>query len=320
MNLKTKDVVIIGAGPAGMTAAVYANSGGLSVTLLESGMYGGQVAVSSVIDNYPGVGKVGGYELADMMFRRVEECGIEPVCDTARRIEATGGIFKVSGETSEYFGRCVIIANGVKRREAGFEGERTYTGRGVSYCAVCDGSFYREADVCVIGGGNSALEEALYLSGICRKVYLVHRREAFRAEERYIRELETKHNVEKITSHIPVKVSGDTGVRSLEIKDTASGKARVLDVSGVFVSVGLVPDNVRFLDVLKLTEDGYIISDEDCKTSTSGVFVCGDTRDRKLRQITTAVSDGAIAATRAAEYVRVLEEKRKDVAFAEGSL
>lgn len=315
-----KDVAIIGAGPAGMTAAIYAHFAGLGVALIEKSVYGGQMAVSSVIENYPGVGRVSGYELSEKMHSQVSECGIEITYDTVRSIEVWGDFFVLYGDRDEYRSRSVIVANGVTRREAGFVGERDYIGRGVSYCAVCDGAFFRGGDVCVIGGGNSALEEALYLSGICRKVYLVHRREAFRAEERYIRELETKHNVEKITSHIPVKVSGDTGVRSLEIKDTASGKARVLDVSGVFVSVGLVPDNVRFLDVLKLTEDGYIISDEDCKTSTSGVFVCGDTRDRKLRQITTAVSDGAIAATRAAEYVRVLEEKRKDVAFAEGSL
>ena len=200
MNLKTNDVVIIGAGPAGMTAAMYANSGGLSVTLLERGMYGGQMTVSSVIDNYPGVGKVNGYELSEMMFRRVEESGIVPVYDSARSIEAAGNVFKVTGETSEYFGRCVIIANGVKRREAGFEGERTYTGKGVSYCAVCDGMFYREADVCVIGGGNSALEEALYLSGICKTVYLVHRRESFRGEKKYVDAVKKRDNIVKPAS------------------------------------------------------------------------------------------------------------------------
>ena len=304
MNLKTKDVVIIGAGPAGMTAAVYANSGGLSVTLLESGMYGGQVTVSSVIDNYPGVGKVGGYELADMMFRRVEECGIEPVYDTARRIEATGGIFKVAGDAAEYFGRCIIIANGVKRREAGFEGERTYMGRGVSYCAVCDGSFYREADVCVIGGGNSALEEALYLSGICRTVYLVHRRESFRGEKKYVDAVKKRDNIVKLTSHRPIRVWGDGKVEGIELRDDVKDAPVKLNVKGVFVAVGLVPDNVGFAEAVTLTEDGYVLAGEDCKTTAPGIFVCGDSRRKTVRQITTAVGDGAVAATEAIRYLR----------------
>ena len=304
MNAKTKDVVIIGAGPAGMTAAVYANSGGLSVTLLERSMYGGQMTVSSVIDNYPGAGKVGGYELADAMLRRVEECGIVPVYDDARRIEAAGELFKVTGEASEYFGRCIIIANGVKRREAGFEGERRYTGRGVSYCAVCDGSFYREADVCVIGGGNSALEEALYLSGICRTVYLVHRRESFRGEKKYADAVKKRDNIVKLTAHRPVRVWGDGKVEGIELQDDVKNVPVKLNVKGVFVAVGLVPDNVGFADAVTLTEDGYVLAGEDCKTTAPGIFVCGDSRRKTVRQIVTAVGDGAVAASAVIRYLR----------------
>lgn len=304
MNLKTKDVVIIGAGPAGMTAAMYANSGGLSVTLLERGMYGGQMTVSSTIDNYPGVGKVGGYELSDMMFRRVEECGIVPVYDTARSIEAVGDSFKVTGDSAEYYGRCIIIANGVKRREAGFEGERSYTGKGVSYCAVCDGMFYREADVCVIGGGNSALEEALYLSGICKTVYLVHRRESFRGEKKYVDAVKKRDNIVKLTSHRPIRVWGDGKVEGIELYDDVKDVPVKLNVKGVFVAVGLVPDNVCFADAVTLTEDGYVLAGEDCKTSTQGIFVCGDSRRKNMRQITTAVGDGAVAASEAIRYLQ----------------
>ncbi len=304
MNLKTNDVVIIGAGPAGMTAAMYANSGGLSVTLLERGMYGGQMTVSSAIDNYPGVGKTSGYELSDMMFRRVEECGIVPAYDTARSIEAVGDYFKVAGDSAEYYGRCVIIANGVKRREAGFDGEQSYTGKGVSYCAVCDGMFYREADVCVIGGGNSALEEALYLSGICKTVYLVHRRETFRGEAKYVDAVKKRDNIVRLTAHRPVRVWGDGKVEGIELYDDVKDGAVKLSVKGVFVAVGLVPDNVCFANAVTLTEDGYVLAGEDCKTETPGIFVCGDSRRKSVRQIATAVGDGAVAASEAIRYLR----------------
>ena len=188
-----KDVVIIGSGPAGMTAAIYAHAAGLSVTLIERGMYGGQMAVSSVIENYPGVGVKTGYELSDMMYRQVDACGILLNADTVKGIERLEDGFRVIGNSDEYEGHSVIIANGVKRREAGCEGEREFVGRGVSYCAVCDGGFFKGCDVCVIGGGNSALEEALYLSSVCRTVYLIHRREHFLGEDRYIKAIAEKH-------------------------------------------------------------------------------------------------------------------------------
>ena len=304
MNCKMKDVIIIGAGPAGMTAASYASEGGLSVTLLERGICGGQMAVSSVIDNYPGVGMVSGYELCEMMLRHVEERGIVPVSDAARRIEALPDGFKVTGDADEYYGRCVIIASGVKRREAGFDGERKYVGRGVSYCAVCDGMFFKGAEVCVIGGGNSALEEALYLSGICEKVYLVHRRESFRGEVKYVDAVKKRENIIRMTSHRPIRVWGDSKVEGIELHDDVRDAAVKLSVNGVFVAVGLVPDNVCFADAVKLTEDGYVLAGEDCKTSTRGIFVCGDCRQKTVRQIATAVGDGAVAATSAVRYLR----------------
>lgn len=303
-----KDVIIIGGGPAGMSAALYCQHAGLSVGLTEASVCGGQLASTSSIENYPGILRSGGYELAEIMLKQIVSCGIEPTYDKVQRIEKVTGGFRVCGSIGEYLGRSVIIANGVKRREAGFEGETEYRGHGVSYCATCDGAFYTGRTVCVIGGGNSALEEALYLAGICDTVYIVHRRDTFRADEKYVTAIRKAKNVRLRMSSVPVRVAGDGKVQNIEIRCVANGKHERLDVDGVFVSVGLIPDNVRFADVLRLTSDGYIEACEDCVTSAEGIFACGDTRSKSVRQITTAVADGTVAAYAVGKYLRMKDE------------
>ena len=309
-----KDVIIIGAGPAGMTAAIYAHGAGLSVALVERAVCGGQMAVSSLIDNYPGLGTVRGSELSEKMLKQVEATGICITYADVRGIERDGDLFRVIVGDGAICGYSVILATGVKRREAGFAGERELIGKGVSYCAVCDGAFFRDRDVCVVGGGNSAVEEALYLSELCRRVYVVHRREKFRADEKYTLALERKANIIPYMGYVPIRAIGKEAVSGLEIESEGGGNREVLQVRGVFVAVGLVPDNVRFADTVPLTRDGYFITDGECRTSVDGIFACGDGRQKRHRQITTAVADGTVAATLCAEYVRDVKASRSSAA------
>lgn len=302
--LYMKDLTIIGAGPAGMTAAIYAAGAGLSVTLIERGMYGGQIVGAAEIENYPGVGRISGWELARNMYSQVENAGIELTYGTASSIVKDGDCRRVICDAGEFTSRAVIIANGVKRRHIECVGESEFAGRGVSYCAVCDGTFVRHGDVAVVGGGNSALEDALYLSEICGKVYLIHRRNEFRAEEKYVKSALEKENIIMLTPHIVTKIFGDTRVRGISVRSVNGGEVLDLEVSGVFAAVGCIPDNAGFAEAANLTAGGYFDSSENCRTSQDGIFVAGDTRNKKIRQIVTAVSDGAAAAAAAREYIR----------------
>lgn len=298
-----KNVVVIGAGPAGMTAALYLSDAGIGVTIIEKGMYGGQMTTTARIANYPGFVDVAGWELSQHMFDQMTAAGISLTYDTVTGIEKEGDRFSVRGKNSVYGGDAVIIANGVTRRRIGCPGEDEFAGRGVSYCAVCDGNFFRGRDVAVIGGGNSALEDAAYLAGICPNVYLIHRRDELRADEKYVRAAKKCENITFMYSHYPERIVGEDRVNGIEIKDLKTGEIKTLEVSGVFVAVGLDADNGGFGHIVDLTEKGYIESDENCLTSCPGIFAAGDTRDKKLRQIVTATSDGAVAAKQAIEYL-----------------
>lgn len=301
-----KELIIIGAGPAGMTAAIYASGAGLSVTLIERAMYGGQMASTAKIENYPGFSDVDGWKLSQQMFNQVSSAGIEITYDNALSIEDMGDYKRVKCEREDYEARAVIIANGVMRRKLGCEGENKFAGRGVSYCAVCDGSFFKEKNVAVVGGGNSALEDAAYLSGICKKVYVIHRRDEFRADEKYVKNIMNKENVEIIYSHKIKSIKGDKIVNGVVLADSESGAEKELSVSGVFIAIGLDSDNKRFGDLVKLSDGGYVDSGDDCLTSCKGIFAAGDTRKKFLRQIVTATADGAVAAKQAVEYIRRL--------------
>ena len=299
-----KDTVIIGGGPAGMTAAVYAACAGLSTYLIEKALCGGQMAGSHMIENYPGEQTVSGAALSEKMRRHVEENGIAVTGDTILEVRRTDGGFVALGEVGEYPAKTVIVANGAKRRRLGVPGEAAFLGRGVSYCATCDGALFKERDVAVVGGGASAVGEALYLSGICRTVFLVHRHDEFGAVEKSLDAARRREKIKFLTPFEVTRITGDGRVRGAENKHVSTGDVKTLDVSGVFVSIGLVPDNGFLSGLVSLTDDGYIDAGEDCRTGTDGIFAAGDTRRKGLRQIVTACADGAAAASAAAEFIR----------------
>lgn len=304
------DVLIIGAGPAGLTAAVYAQRAGYRSLVLEEFVCGGQMANTPEVENYPAVGKISGAELGMNLYNQALEQGAQVEFDGAASVQLSGAVKTVvtqSGKT--YTAKAVIIANGAKRRKLGVPGEEELSGKGVSYCATCDGGFYKGKTTIVVGGGNTAVEDALYLSNICAKVYLVHRRDAFRAGKVLTDALEKRANIEVVLDTIPIKIAAEEGngkVRSLWIKNIKTDAEQELLADGVFVAVGLVPDNRLFAGEVTLDPAGYISSGEDCKTNLAGVFVAGDTRTKTLRQIVTAAGDGAVAAFEAGNYLAAL--------------
>lgn len=298
------DIAIIGAGPAGVTAAVYAARSGLKVKVFESGVIGGQVATTSEIENFPPFENVSGFEFASKLMESLDKYNIEVIYDRAEIIEKNGKIFTVKTSSASLEAKSVIIANGAKRRKLGCKGEEEFSGKGVSWCAVCDGNFFRNKTVAVNGGGNSALEDALYLAGICQKVYLIHRRSGFRATDNFIKEVNEKENIEILTPFTVKEIKGDKFVSSIVIENTQNGEEREIETSALFEAVGLQADNGFVEKFAELDDGGYISADEFCKTKSEGIFAAGDTRKKSLRQIATAVSDGALAATEAYEYIK----------------
>ena len=291
------DLIIIGAGPAGLTSAIYACRAGLSVKVFEELTPGGQAAVTPEIENYPGMKKVSGSDFAISLFEQATELGAEIEFERVVKIENAEGGKKVITDGGEYFSKTVIIANGAKRRKLEIPGEDEFSGRGVSYCATCDGAFFKDKTVAVIGGGNTALEDALYLANLCEKVYLVHRRDEFRAVKNLVERVKNNEKIEILYSQSPTEIKGDNKVSSVALQNGVE-----LVVDGVFVAIGLKPDNERFENIVEL-ENGYIKAGEDCRTTCDGIFAAGDTRTKSLRQIVTATSDGAIAATCAIELL-----------------
>ena len=296
------DIAIIGAGPAGMSAAIYARRAGLSVTVFEGEMCGGQMAYTPEVENYPGFAHISGAELSFSMREQMISLGAELVEAPVTAVTAKGG-YSVTALGEVYTAKALIVANGAKRRKLGIPGEDAYGGRGVSYCAVCDGMFFKGKTVAVVGGGNTALEDALYLAGICEKVYLIHRRDTFRAQQLFVDKVQATENIEILYSTVPTEVRGAARVNALCVQG-ADGE-RVLDVAAVFVAIGLSPENEMFAELVELA-DGYIRAGDDTHTSRAGVFAAGDTRTKTLRQIVTAAADGAMAATEAEKYVRTV--------------
>lgn len=296
------DITIIGAGPAGMSAAIYARRAGLTVTVFEGEICGGQMAYTPEVENYPGFAHVSGAELSFSMREQMLSLGAELVEAPVTAVTAEGG-YSVTAGGEIYTAKALIIANGAKRRKLGIGGEEQYGGRGVSYCAVCDGMFFKGKTVAVVGGGNTALEDALYLAGICEKVYLIHRRDTFRAQQLFVDKVKAAENIEILYSTVPTEVRGEARVNALCVRG-ADGE-KVLEVAAVFVAIGLSPENEMFAELVEL-EDGYIRAGDDTHTSRAGVFAAGDTRTKTLRQIVTAAADGAMAATEAEKYVRMV--------------
>ena len=297
------DIIIIGAGPAGLTAAIYALRAEKKVLVIEKETFGGQITYSPKVENYPGIMQMSGNEFADTMLSQVLEHGGEIEMDTVTGIKVHGDRRTVVTEGGEYDGKAVIIAAGSKHRQLGLENENDFVGNGVSYCAVCDGAFYKDQDVAVIGGGNTALQDAVMLSDICRKVTIVQNLPFLTGEERLQNFLAQKNNVEIILNKTVETLIGDEKLTAINIKDATSGVVTNIKVDGVFVAIGQVPENEPFRNVAALNEYGYIEADERCLTADPAVFVAGDCRSKQIRQITTATADGAVAALAACRYI-----------------
>lgn len=288
------DIIIIGGGPAGLTAAIYGLRAGKKVLVLEGKALGGQIVNALDVQNYPGLSSVSGVELSTTMYNQVLGFGGEVKFEKAVEIrDESRKIVKTDG--GEYSARAVIIATGAENRKLGLPREQELTGKGVSYCATCDGNFYKGKDVAVIGGGNTALEDATYLSGIVNKVYLIHRRDEFRGDAANIEKVKKCKNVELVLKANVSEIMGEKKVEGLKVRFD-DGSERALEVSGVFFAVGYAPQNSEFAKVVKLDEAGYVATEDGVHTSVEGIYVAGDARAKDLKQLVTAMSDGAIAA------------------------
>ena len=283
------DIVIVGAGPAGLTAAIYALRANKKVLVLEAKSYGGQIVNASKVENYPGIASISGFEFATNLYEQVKSLGAEFKFETVIRVED----HTVITDSNTYKAKAIILATGALNRKLNIKGEKELIGKGVSYCATCDGNFYKNKDVAVIGGGNTALEDAIYLSNIDHKVYIIHRRDTFRGEDKYVSELKNKDNIEFIMNANVISINGDVCVTDIELDN-----GKNLKVDGVFIAVGQEPKNDIFANIVDL-DNGYIKADENMHTNKKHIYAAGDTRVKGLRQLTTAVSDGAIAATEA---------------------
>ena len=298
------DIIIIGSGPAGLTAAIYARRAGKSVLVLEKSAFGGQITYSPKIENYPGYDQISGNELADKMIEQALGLGAEVGFEEVKEIKLNGKIKTVVTDDGEHEAKAVIIATGVKHRMLGIEGEHDFVGEGISFCAVCDGAFYAGQEVAVIGGGNSALQEAVLLSETSKKVTVVQNLPYMTGEAKLVETLRSKSNVEFIVSHTVESIISENGVfKGIMIKNADNGQISPLSCDGMFVAIGLIPSNDAFASVAGLNQWGYFDSAEDCLTETEGVFVAGDCRSKSIRQITTATADGAVAALAACRYV-----------------
>jgi len=300
---KQYDIVIVGAGTAGLSAAIYAVRAGKRVIVLEATTHGGQIVNTPEVENYPGIQKISGFEFANNLYEQAKSLGAEVIYEKVIGIEVNGEEKIVHTTKEDYQAKAVILATGAKNRPLGLEHEKEWIGAGISYCATCDGMFYRGKDVAVAGGGNTALEDAIFLTNYCRKVYLIHRRDAFRGEEKLLQTLKEKPNVEFVLNANITRLIGEDGVDGVEVEDKNTHEKRVIDVMGLFVAIGQMPENSEFINVVDLDKSGYIEAKEDCKTKTKGIFTAGDCRTKKVRQLATAASDGAIAALAACEYI-----------------
>ncbi|MCR5825654.1 MAG: FAD-dependent oxidoreductase [Oscillospiraceae bacterium] len=296
------DVIIIGGGPAGLTAAVYACRAGKRVLVVEKDGFGGQIAQSPRVENFPGFASVSGTELADRLLSQAMDQGAEVELEEVTEVRAEGAVKTLCcASGAQFTARAVILAAGAKPRMLGLAREEELTGKGVSYCAVCDGAFYKGSDVAVVGGGSSALQDALLLSESCRRVYLIHRRESFRGEAALAAALARRDNVEILRSAQVKALLGEDELRGVVVD--CAGQRRELALDGLFIAVGAQPDLAAFAPLLALDDAGYAAAAEDCRTPTAGLFVAGDCRKKTVRQLTTAVADGAVAALAAVEWL-----------------
>lgn len=286
------DIIIIGAGPAGLTSALYAARANKKVLVLEAKSYGGQIINASKIENYPAIEEISGFDFATKLYNQVEKLGVEIKYETVLRVEKDKTVIT---NKEKYKAKAIIIATGSESKKLNLEKENILVGKGISYCATCDGNFFKNKNVAVIGGGNTALEDALYLSDIAKKVYVIHRRDNFRGENTYLEQLKKKKNITFILNQTISSLNGNKNLESITIKDKENNE-KILEIEGLFIAIGQEPNNQIFQNIVDLDEKGYIISSNDVHTKTKGIYVAGDTRVKELRQLTTAISDGSIAA------------------------
>ena len=303
------DTIIIGGGPAGYTAALYATRAGLSTILIEKLGPGGQMATTHWVDNYPGFEEgINGFDLAMKMKAGAERFGATTIFAEVTSVDFSQSVKKVVTPDEEYEAKTVIIATGASPRKIGLENEESYMGKGLVYCATCDGMLFKGKDVCVVGGGNSAVADALYLSKICSKVYIIHRRDRLRASPVYTKTLQTASNIEFIWNNnvsdvVLTDTNGRKSISQAKLLNVKTNNEKTIDVSGVFVAVGRIPNTDIFKDIIELDESGYIVAGENCKTNVNGVFAIGDVRTKDLRQIVNACGDGANASHYLEEYL-----------------
>lgn len=299
------ELIIIGGGPAGMAAAIYAARAELDFVVIEGSMMpGGQVLTTSDVDNYPGLPGVGGFELGNKLAEHAKALGARFMTENVLSMKAEGSIKIITTEKNTYESRSVIISTGAVHRKAGVRGEEEYAGRGVSYCATCDGAFFRNKVAAVVGGGDVALEDALYLSRLCSKVYLIHRRDEFRAAKSLVTKAKQVENIEFILDSIVEEIKGENKVTSVIIRNKKTDAENEIAVNGVFFAVGMQPMTAYVDEAVAVDEAGYILAGEDCCTNIEGVFAAGDIRTKQLRQIITAVADGANAVTSVEKYLQ----------------
>lgn len=293
------DIIIVGAGPAGLTAALYALRANKKVLIFEANTYGGQIINANKMENYPGIKSISGFDYATLLYNQVMDLGAEIKYETVLRIDENKNVIT---NNDTYNSKTIILATGAKNRKLGIKNENEYLGKGLSYCATCDGNFYKDKIVAVVGGGNTAITDAIYLSDIASKVYLIHRKDSFRADDKYIIELKEKNNIEFILNTNITDIYGDNILEGIKLDNGLD-----INVNGLFIAVGQEPKNEIFSELIDIDEKGYIISNDGVHTNVKGIYVAGDARVKSLRQVITAVSDGAIAATTA-----ILEMKKVD--------
>ncbi|WP_059003409.1 thioredoxin-disulfide reductase [Bittarella massiliensis (ex Durand et al. 2017)] len=304
MSETTKtDIVIIGAGAAGMTAAVYAARGGNSAIVLEQNVHGGQIVNTGEVENYPAILSISGVEFAGNLYEQATSHGADIRYEKVTGFDFSGPVKVVETDEGRYECKAVILANGVVKRKLGVPGEERFQGRGVSYCATCDGGFFRGKKTAVVGGGNTALEDALFLANLCEEVTLIHRRDEFRGDAHNVKAVLARENIRILYDTVPLEVLGDQQVTGLKVQNKKTGEESELAVDGVFVAVGQIPQNELFRGAVEMDESGFVAAGEDTKTNIPGVFAAGDTRQKLVRQLVTAAADGAVAAVMAGSYI-----------------
>lgn len=303
-NNEIYDVVIIGSGPAGLSASIYATRAMLRcITIEKQYMSGGQILNTYEVDNYPGLPGINGFDMGQKFRKHAEKLGANFVKDEVIKISTEDNIKKIYCKKNEFLAKTIIIATGAEYRHLGVKGEKEFYAKGVSYCATCDGAFFKEKNVAVVGGGDVALEDAIFLSRHCKKIYLIHRRDELRGAKILQNKVFSTPNIEMVWDSVVTEIKGEKDVEKISINNVKTDEKSTISVDGVFVAIGIVPNSSIFKEHIELNSSNYIVANEDCKTSLDGVFVAGDVRTKPLRQVATAVSDGATAITSIEKYL-----------------